>query len=40
MRADAQASRKAVLVTMIPGADHFAALGPAVQKMTLRFNSE
>ena len=40
MQADAQASRKAVSVTVIPGADHFAALGPAVQKMIVRFNSE
>jgi len=40
MRADAQARRKAVSVTVIPGADHFAALGPAVQKMIIRFDGE
>lgn len=40
MRADAQTRRKAVSVTVIPNADHFAALGPAVQKMIARFDSE
>lgn len=40
MRADAQAKHKPVSVTVIPGADHFAALGPAVQKMIARFDSE
>ena len=40
MRADAQAKHKPVTVTVIPGADHFAALGPAVQKIIVRFSSE
>jgi len=40
MQTDAQAKRKPVSVTVIPGADHYAALGPAVQQMIVRFNRE